>query len=79
MNRKKGYRDVNNVKYFSSENPCVLKQIYCRYLKYNNPTYLERYEVMHAGTCDGSDPTKTVAVSLVKREVWGTIALRFVN
>lgn len=47
------------------ENPCILKQLYCRYLKYNNPTYLEKYEIMHAGTCDGSDPTKTVSVSLV--------------
>lgn len=45
------------------ENPCILKQAYCRYLTVNNPDYLERYEVMHAGTCDGSDPTKTVAVS----------------
>nr|XP_011445699.2 serine protease inhibitor dipetalogastin [Crassostrea gigas] len=44
------------------KNPCILKQTYCRFLKYNNPTYLERYEVNHAGTCDGSDPTKTVAV-----------------
>ncbi|XP_022317870.2 ovomucoid-like [Crassostrea virginica] len=44
------------------KNPCILKQLYCRYLKYNNPTYLERYEIMHAGTCDGSDPTKTVSV-----------------
>ncbi|XP_048758939.2 serine protease inhibitor dipetalogastin-like [Ostrea edulis] len=48
------------------KNPCLLKQLYCRYLKYNNPTYLEKYEVMHAGTCDGSDPTITVAVDCSK-------------
>ncbi|XP_061175226.1 serine protease inhibitor dipetalogastin-like [Saccostrea echinata] len=48
------------------KNPCILKQTYCRFLKYNNPTFLERYEVQHAGTCDGSDPTKTIAVDCSK-------------